>query len=150
MTDFDLDDVQRLLPAFLARQRWFGGGEPDHVDLEQHERLHDRLLWLLVVADGSRYQVPVGACASEAPPDFLHGHDAEILGVSGGSLLYDATLDPELARVLLAIAAPAEDASRVRPMGAEQSNTSLVFDDRVVLKVFRRVHDGANPDVEVT
>jgi len=35
-------------------------------------------------------------------------------------------------------------------MGAEQSNTSLVFDDRIVMKVYRRVHRGTNPDVDVS
>jgi maltokinase len=38
----------------------------------------------------------------------------------------------------------------VRPMGAEQSNTSLVYDSRYVLKMFRRLHEGRNPDLEVT
>jgi maltose alpha-D-glucosyltransferase/alpha-amylase len=38
----------------------------------------------------------------------------------------------------------------VRPLGAEQSNTSLVFGDCSVLKVFRRTEEGIHPDLEVT
>jgi trehalose synthase-fused probable maltokinase len=37
----------------------------------------------------------------------------------------------------------------VRPLGAEQSNTSLVYDDAMILKVFRRLTEGLNPEVEV-
>ena len=32
---------------------------------------------------------------------------------------------------------------------AEQSNTSLVFGDQLVLKLFRRVEEGENPDLEI-
>jgi maltose alpha-D-glucosyltransferase/alpha-amylase len=40
-------------------------------------------------------------------------------------------------------------AGPVRLMGAEQSNTSLVFADRLVMKIFRRIEPGINPDLEV-
>jgi maltose alpha-D-glucosyltransferase/alpha-amylase len=35
------------------------------------------------------------------------------------------------------------------PMKAEQSNTSISFGDRLVLKLFRKLEDGINPDVEI-
>ncbi|HEU4559567.1 MAG TPA: maltose alpha-D-glucosyltransferase [Longimicrobium sp.] len=37
-----------------------------------------------------------------------------------------------------------------RPMGAEQSNTSIVFGDEYVMKVFRKLEAGTNPDLEIT
>jgi trehalose synthase-fused probable maltokinase len=36
-----------------------------------------------------------------------------------------------------------------RPVGGEQSNTSLVFDDELILKVFRRLEPGINPELEM-
>jgi trehalose synthase-fused probable maltokinase len=37
----------------------------------------------------------------------------------------------------------------VRAMGVEQSNTSIVLDERLVLKLFRKVESGINPDLEM-
>lgn len=43
---------------------------------------------------------------------------------------------------------PAEDAN-VRSMGAEQSNSSFIIDDRVALKLVRRVESGISPELEL-
>jgi trehalose synthase-fused probable maltokinase len=42
-----------------------------------------------------------------------------------------------------------EEVDSVRPMGAEQSNSSLVFDERLALKLYRRIGPGVNPELEV-
>lgn len=144
-----VDDIQPLLAAYLGRQRWFGGDPPGDVVVVQHDELTDRMDWVLADANGARYQLLIGSVEG-LPPDFLHGHDDEVLGAVDGVVLFDALLDPELAKDLLARLAPQEEVTRVRPMGAEQSNTSLVYDERLVLKLFRRLHQGPNPDIEVT
>jgi trehalose synthase-fused probable maltokinase len=82
----------------------------------------------------------------------------------------DSVSDPELARGLLRQieaqttldgedgcfrfqrvepAGPLAPDAPVRPMGVEQSNSSIVFGDQTVLKVFRRLEPGINPELEV-
>ncbi|MGH9180520.1 MAG: maltokinase N-terminal cap-like domain-containing protein, partial [Acidimicrobiales bacterium] len=139
-----------LLPAWLGRQRWYSGPAPSSVVLTADEELAPGLRWLLVEADGACYQVVVGSRPGGEPPEFLAGRDHEILGEVDGWLAFDALADPDLARAILEWVVPGEEVTVVRPVGAEQSNTSLVFDDRLILKVFRRLHRGPNPDIEVT
>jgi maltose alpha-D-glucosyltransferase/alpha-amylase len=38
----------------------------------------------------------------------------------------------------------------VKRMSAEQSNTSIVFGERLILKLFRKLEAGTNPDLEIT
>ncbi|MEO7837470.1 MAG: phosphotransferase [Acidimicrobiales bacterium] len=142
--------IETLLPAYLGRQRWFAGDEPSSVEVVASEPLGDTLLWLLAQAGGALYQLVIGTRPADERPDFTHGHEPQILGVVDGQLAFDALLDPEYARAVLKCVLPDQETSLVRPMGAEQSNSSLVFDEDVVLKVFRRLHRGPNPDVEVT
>ena len=141
--------LDHLLPAFLGRQRWFAGPPPPSADVAVHESLAGGLDWLLVDAGGARYQLFVGFRPAGSAPDFLSGNDNAVLGVVDDLIAFDATFDPEYARTILDLVAPGETGELVRPIGAEQSNTSLVFDERLVLKVFRRLQRGSNPDVEI-
>ena len=44
---------------------------------------------------------------------------------------------------------PLRDDAPARAIGVEQSNSSVVFDDRVVLKLFRKLEPGINPELEL-
>ena len=148
-------ELLELLPEHLVAQRWFPGGPPAKSTVETSTRLWadgDTELWHLIVdADGDTYQLVLGVRPAGDTADFLHGHDGAVLGTAEGVYAYDAVWDSELTKVLLEVVSNGEQtATRARPMGAEQSNSSIVFDDRLVLKLFRRLREGANPDVEVT
>ena len=42
-----------------------------------------------------------------------------------------------------------EDPGDPRQLGAEQSNLSIAFSDKIILKLYRRIREGEQPDVEV-
>jgi len=152
------EGVAALVPGYLARQRWYPGtGAPQQMSVVAGEELWRspdglcRLLWALVEADDGTYQLLIGERPDGERADFLNAHETSVLGSVGGHYYYDAALDPDMARALLPLASGGEQhAERVRPITAEQSNTSLVYDDRLILKVFRRLAPGPNPDAEVT
>ena len=154
-------DVPALVPAigqWLPKQRWYSGQlEPQSLSVIDQEIRGDRfpvLVRLLLDADAHIYQVLVGVRGRDERPDFLRGHDQAVIGDiathQGDAIAYDAVHDSELALVLLDAVAPHEAAERARLMGAEQSNSSIVYDERVILKVFRRIQRGHNPEVEIT
>ena len=150
-----------LLPDFLARQRWYAGdGPPASVEVVDAEVLVDGtpgLIWLLVSADGedAAYQVPVGLRPLDQIESWLEGKGRSLLGdverdEDGPLLAYDALIDPDLVPHVYEQVAPGtvEDMT-TRALNVEMSNTSVIVGEEAVLKVFRRVHDGANPDAEV-
>ena len=159
----DPEVLVRALVDHLPRQRWFGGDEAAAAALKvlSTETLRGEFPALLQVlvdvpSHGSRatYQVLVGLRPAAARDSFLEGKGDAVLGELeselGTVVAYDAAMDPELALCLLDRAAPGEQAERARLLGADQSNTSVVFDERLIMKLFRRIEAGANPDVEVT
>ena len=147
---------------WLPRQRWFGGRgrELTGVRPTAVQLAADLDLTLLDVdyADGSRerYQVLVRWDA---------GAEHTVIGSDGDRTGYDAITDPEVAAKLLGLVGDCADIGPVafrrepgaqlgpdhpvRAMGAEQSNTSVVFADQTILKAFRRLTPGINPDIEL-
>lgn len=155
--------VERL-PEHLARQRWSGAHDRELTGislrwLELPELGEPLLAWTLVdvvFADGGEhtYQVFVGGRRAEPLPDFLQGKERELIAVvpgdDGDVVLYDALVDPDLAIAVLHLAAPDLQVVVRRPLVLEHSNSSVVFDESSILKIFRKVEPGPNPDVEIT
>jgi maltokinase len=166
-------DLLDLLAAWLPRQRWFPGRSARlaGLDLVSDVPLRDgspALRHLIVdaqLAGGrARFQVPVGYRPAPGLPHSLRG---ALIGRQDGVACYDALHDPELSEILLQGIGEQRQVGKLRfvrepggpslaghqhdgrLLGAEQSNTSLVFGERVILKVLRRLFPGANPDLEV-
>lgn len=154
--NIDEPQLLELLESHLPTQRWFGASKVTGVDRITTLRSDLPALVQAVVRgdDGDRYQVLVGVRRAVESPAFFQGKATSVMGTftdgAGDEMVaYDATVDPELAIALLHAVMPRAEVAKVRPLTVEQSNTSLVFDERLILKLFRRLPDGPNPDVEV-
>jgi maltokinase len=165
------------LTTWLPQQRWFGGKARDVTgvtvaDVLGSDDAAESLLLAFVdvtYGDGGtdRYQLPLVALGEGAGMPAQGQLVAEIAGVP----LVDAMGDSAACLALAAMSlrdgaqrthggavvrgeplagARGRTFSRVRRLGVEQSNTSVVLDDEVILKVFRRLEPGLNPDVELT
>jgi maltokinase len=172
-------ELEAALAEFLPTQRWFAGKgrAVAEVRVERSVPLRTALPSLSAVvatvayADGGveRYHLPVGHDRGlEARQLTDRVPDAVIYETKGprGGPFYDAARDERLGGVyldLLSRAATVEELRfhRVpewtgalrgpgRLLGAEQSNSSLVFANRLILKLFRLLEPGENPELEVT
>ena len=164
-----MSDLDSALTAWLPQQRWYGGkGTPVRsVVVEHEERLpgpadvRHTLLRVTDEAGGAElYQLLLGYSDEELEPRLKPGE----VGQVKGQHVFDAVHDPETTGVLLDLLAQNRSLSRLaftgsgglhtglpaRVMGAEQSNTSIVYGDEYILKMFRRVQPGLNPDLEIS
>jgi len=159
------------LAEWLPHQRWFAakGRTIRAVTVAAHARLRsaepagDLLILTVEFADGGpaeQYQLLLGRRAV-LPGELEH----VAIGVVEGLIAYDGIWDPELSgKLLSALAAgtrqdwvsftsePGADVPTGLPgrvLGTDQSNTSVAFGDEVLLKMFRRVSSGINPDLEL-
>lgn len=146
-----------LLAAHIERQPWFSEREAGGASIAEVEVLRDgwpAMVQVLVSAVGRLYQVVAGIRPEGEAPEYLHGHPEALIGPvstpEGAGVAYDAMADPELCRYLLGLVAPSEAASLARVVGSGRAGTSVVYDDRLILKLFRALEPGPNPEVEMT
>jgi trehalose synthase-fused probable maltokinase len=116
-----------------------------------------------------------GARAEQLARDLPHAVVARIQGASEQrGLLYDALLDRGFCAALLDLIAtgdrqagavgaiqasptsaftrlsgPERSALEPKIVTAEQSNSSIIYGDRLIMKLFRRLEPGLNPDLEI-
>ena len=64
----------------------------------------------------------------------MKGRAGELVGVTAKAFEADQSTNPGNSQVL----------------GLEQSNSSMLFDNKFFLKLYRKIEDGVNPDVEIT
>jgi maltose alpha-D-glucosyltransferase/alpha-amylase len=124
-----------------------------------------------------RYVLPLAMSSGHEADAIERQHPGAVLARISGArkgLLYDGLFDDGTCTTLLATMqegrelrmksgllratnlaltadrAPADAILPVIRGGADQSNTSVMFDQQLVLKMFRRIEAGPNPDVEIT
>ncbi|RKT57209.1 maltokinase N-terminal cap-like domain-containing protein [Saccharothrix australiensis] len=144
-----VDKVVTELPEWLPAQRWFGGKDRPVTSVRplRTSVLSARPLLVHLV-------VEVAQADRREPYQLLATDQVDH---------YDATADPELAGLLLDLIAEntavdglvfehepdveLQTGLRGRPITSEQSNTSLVFGSQYILKLFRKLTAGENPDL---
>ncbi len=163
------------LSAWIVNQRWFGGkaselSEAAILDAVTLRAEADPLLLLIVetitpAGTHDIYQLPIGI-----RPQADERERPEIVIASGeGGVVYDALCDrgqvAVLAKLLNEQASMSNGSSTVRfhrsaesvdltnaplqMLAGEQSNTSVVIGGRHILKAFRRIEPGVNPELEM-
>jgi maltokinase len=169
-------DFHAQLLQYVSNQRWFAGkGGVSSIDevvklpwlSTAPDEPRVRVELVTVVTDGTPqvYQVPLAYYASE-PERMEHAYIGRFEDAEHGPLIaYDALHDRAaigalvrgfvtgessgglLHRVLEPVEIDTHTPSVM--LTGEQSNTSLVLGDDLLLKVFRKVAAGHNPDIEI-
>ncbi|OMQ16192.1 hypothetical protein A7K94_0204260, partial [Modestobacter sp. VKM Ac-2676] len=166
--------VTDLLAGWMPGQRWFGGKGREWAEVSDEGFFLDQSDPVLSVhrvqvtyTDGATDTYLVPLSWREAPAEELSG--AFIGAVTGANgtenYAYDAMRDRDATVPWLThlVAASTVGPMHFHPAGVahipeglpgdiistEQSNTSLVYGESAILKLFRRLEPGLNPDVEI-
>ncbi len=170
--------VHELLPEYLSQQRWFGGKSRRiaSAEITSSISISDDQFRLAFVAvrygDGSEesYQLPLGLAEGKTAEEIKSNSAKSVLASlsESGAVLYDASASEQFRQSLIQLFADSEGHGKLavsrspaynpaklanapsRVGSAEQSNTSILFDNEAILKLFRRIQPTKNPDVEIS
>ncbi len=166
------EELPELLSEWLPQQRWFAAkGRPvrsltvaSSVPLlADSDPLLDHVLLRVAFVDGDEHLYQLLVARSGTSRGDL---DHVTFGAVDGLAVYDALWDTRVTEWLLESIrsgrsvgdlrfVPEPDAEMAEPgtvgrvLGVEQSNSSVSWGDRSILKLFRRVLPGVNPDLEL-
>ena len=149
------------LAEWLGHQRWFATKTRriEAITIEDVVPLASAALAIVGVGlDGGavdRYVVALGRVARAAAVEIADGFDDPVFCRAVLDVIADGRHVEGESGVLDAVPTAAFPASlapglAVHRVGGEQSNTSIVFGDVAIMKTFRRLADGVNPEAEVT
>jgi maltose alpha-D-glucosyltransferase/alpha-amylase len=141
-----------VLPAYLPRQRWFGGKSRriQRVHVSDWTELGPAAMMFLDVDYESgppeQYFAPF-IMAEGALQDALQNDDF----CAGLLTLHELPMRQGkiVGRLNAAQGGDAPAALTIRRGSAEQSNSSIIYGDRLILKLFRRQQTGPNPEIEI-
>ena len=166
---------ETALHDWVIAQRWFGSKarEVTHIGIAEAVPLRTETPILVLALIEARfgegthetYQLPLGLRPAG------EGWTERVILEADGWTVYDALADAAHGRELLHRMRAGDDVSLeegtlrfrwaenaaagaagtvdVRPVGVEQSNSSIVFGEELILKAFRRVEPGVNPELEL-
>jgi len=171
-----MSDVRELVLAlpedelreYVLAQRWYGSKSEEvasvrAVDAFPLQRGGEKPLLAVAVVEvrfaaGTHdlYNVPLGLRRGDggfASADGWSAFDAledeELVQGLVDLLREQATVEHEGGTVQFCTIGDVGEGGAVRAMGSEQSNTSVVLDERLVLKLYRRLEAGVNPELEL-
>lgn len=145
---------EQALIQFVTNQRWFGSKARTvaHAQVVDCATLQDGLELQLV-------EVRFDTGTHETYQLVTSGDDLDALGDARQvrELLHLMRTNAKVAcadgvvqfAAVEGLAGSGYELRKARVMEVEQSNTSIVFDDELILKVFRRVEAGVNPELEL-
>ena len=149
------------LADWIGRQRWFATKTRriERVTVDDVVPLAPASIAIVGVQLDSgaidRYVLALGQSTTTADDDISDGFDDPVfcraaLDVIAEGRRLDGTSGELEAVPSRAFPASLPRALPVRRIGGEQSNTSVVFGEVAIMKTFRRLADGINPEAEIT
>ncbi|HEX2902800.1 MAG TPA: aminoglycoside phosphotransferase [Jatrophihabitans sp.] len=168
-------EMTRVLGDWIGQQRWFAGKSRQYTVQARllaalTDKPHPVQIWLADVTypeSVEHYQVPL-VLRSEAVEQLAHAFVGSVVDADTDEAIsvYDALHDKEVTGYWLEAIAEQRELEGVHfvrtaeeaeipvsepslALTAEQSNTSLVFGDAAIMKIFRRLEPGLNPDIEI-